>query len=74
MKNLIFASISALPFFAATIDGRDILSLVFTAILSITLMAFGKLADFAIKFFFLRYTERRNGSSPSRNTDALTDR
>jgi hypothetical protein len=60
MKNLVFAYISTLPFFAATIDGRDFSSIVLTIIFSIILMAFGKLADFAIKFFFLRYTDRRN--------------
>jgi hypothetical protein len=58
MKNLFFATISSLPFFAALIDGRDFRALVFTAVFSILLAAMGKLADFAINYFLLRYTNR----------------
>ena len=63
MKNLIFAYISTIPFIAATIDAHDIGYLVFTAILSVILMALGKLADFAIKFYLIRYTKRRGSDT-----------
>ena len=58
MKNLIFAYISTIPFIAATIDAHDIGYLAITAIFSIILMALGKLGDFAIKFYLIRYTNR----------------
>ena len=65
MKNLIFAYISTIPFIAATIDAHDIGYLVFTAILSVILMALGKLADFAIRFYLIRHTDRTRHDSNS---------
>ena len=62
MKNLLFAYISTIPFIAATIDAHDIGYLAFTAILSVLLMAFGKLCDLAIKFILLLYTQRSDRS------------
>jgi hypothetical protein len=58
MKNLFFASISALPFFIATLDPTDFRAIVFTAVLSTFLTAFGKLCDFVIKYLLLRYFGR----------------
>ena len=61
MKNLIFAYISTIPFVAATIDPHYLAYMAFTAILPVVLMALGKLADFAIKFYLIRYTDRTRG-------------
>jgi hypothetical protein len=55
MKNLFFAAISALPFFIATLDPTDFRAIVFTAVLSTFLTAFGKLCDFVIKYLLIRF-------------------